>query len=94
MKDVSVVHFVDASVYCKAELIPVICHVLRSCLGSLVRVVERTQTRLDLERYVWSIPRKLIVVNTGVGFRRLIASPADNASSAVRQRMLQRERVS
>ena len=42
----------------KPELIPVCCHVVRSCLGSLC--VERTQTRLDLERYVWSIPRKLI----------------------------------
>ena len=52
--------------------------------ASEVFCVERTQTRLDLERYVWSIPRKLIVVNTGVGFRRFIASPAVNASSAVR----------
>jgi len=38
VKDVSVVHFVDAPVNCKAELIPVVCHVLRSCLGSLVCV--------------------------------------------------------
>ena len=51
--------------------------------ASEVFCVEITQTRLDLERYVWSIPRKLIVVNTGVGFRRLIVSPAGNASSAV-----------
>ena len=30
--------------------------------------MERTQTQLDLERYVWSIPRKLIVVNTVLDF--------------------------
>ena len=30
--------------------------------------VWRERTRLDLERYVWSIPRKLIVVNTVLDF--------------------------